>query len=74
MPNYDGFDACRRLRERSDVPIIWLSALLAGAGRVARLRVRRADGTIAPDARRLAEQDSPGRDGWRPTLRCGDLY
>jgi two-component system response regulator RegX3 len=80
LPDVDGLDVCRRLRERSDVPIIVVTARGEEADRVVGLELGADDYVVKPFGfreliariravtRRTSQRGSPGEP-----LRVGDL-
>jgi two-component system response regulator MtrA len=79
LPGINGFDVCRRLRERSVVPIVMLSARADVGDVVVALEMGADDYVITPfdDAELLARVRSALRrvrgDAHDPRLRFGDL-
>ena len=80
LPDLDGLDVCRRLRERSRVPIIVLTARGEEADRVVGLELGADDYVVKPYGLReliariravMRRTASPGADGG--TLRVGEL-
>jgi two-component system, OmpR family, response regulator RegX3 len=79
LPDIDGIDVCRRLRERSDVPIIVVTARGEEADRVVGLELGADDYVVKPFGLReliarirAVTRRGPGRDRTR-VLRAGEL-
>jgi two-component system, OmpR family, response regulator RegX3 len=83
LPDGSGYDVCRRLRERSSVPIIMLTARGEETDRVVGLELGADDYVVKPfSARELAARvravlrradSAPGGAGRRQTLEVGPL-
>lgn len=79
LPGIDGFEVCRRLRARSDVPVLMLTARDEEADRVAGLEVGADDYVVKPFSPRelaarvkavLRRTEGPARD---ELLQVGDV-
>jgi two-component system response regulator RegX3 len=80
LPDADGLDVCRRLRERSDVPIIVVTARGEESDRVVGLELGADDYVVKPFGLReliarirAVSRRSAGRGPTRETLRVGEL-
>lgn len=82
MPGWDGYEACRRIREFSSVPIIMLTALAEAADKVKGLDVGAddyvtkpfsADELMARVRAALRRVDLDQRPETRPNFESGDL-
>jgi len=80
LPDIDGFDVCRELRARSDVPIIMVTAKGEEIDRVVGLELGADDYVVKPFGLRelvarirAVARRAPGRHGARETLVAGEL-
>jgi DNA-binding response OmpR family regulator len=85
LPDRDGFDVCRQLRARSDVPIIVVTARSEEVDRVVGLELGADDYVVKPFvvrevvlrvtalANRLAERRARAHTSTGPTLKAGPI-
>ena len=82
MPKMDGFEACRKIREKSNVPIIMLTARAEEVDKVLGLELGADDYVVKPFGVRellarvkanLRRKESPKNDGSSNVLRFGDI-
>jgi two-component system KDP operon response regulator KdpE len=85
LPEMDGWQACRRIRELSNIPVIMLTALGSAKNVVHGLDLGADDYMVKPVAanelvarihallRRADQSDSPGEDRASTTINCDNL-
>ncbi|MDR2183285.1 MAG: response regulator transcription factor [Clostridiales bacterium] len=82
MPKMDGFEVCRKIREKSQVPIIMLTARAEEVDKVLGLELGADDYVVKPFGVRellariranLRRKNLPGEDGAGTVLRFGDI-